>query len=123
PSGPSSSDLSEYCALASRDGLAWWVGDVMTVCTDAPVAGDHEAPAACVAFRAQGADAALIELPAEVQARLVMPASEGRLVVLTVTDRLLVGAAAGLLHEISGWAAEPRVSDDGQRVVYVALAD
>lgn len=112
-------NLSEYCAIATRDGLSSWVGDVVTVCSEAPSAGDHDAPAACSIFRARGSELEPIVIE---DARLAMPAFDGRLVVLTTDERLLFGAP-GALHEIARWAAEPRVSEDGRSVAYVALAD
>jgi hypothetical protein len=116
---PPAQNLSEYCAIATRGDLHAWIGDVVTACDEIPAAGDHHAPSACSIFRARGSELSPIAIEG---ARLAMPAYDGRLVVLTTDDRLLFGMPDAL-HEIARWAAEPRVSDDGRLVAYVALAD
>ncbi len=118
--GPATGDLAEYCAVATREGLASWSGDVVTLCTAPPAAGDHDEPAPCAIYRA--ARGALAEVALGVEAQLALPAADGALVVLATDGRLLHGRP-GALSEIARWAAEPQVSEDGRRVAYVALAD
>lgn len=119
---PVSGSLAEYCAVATRSGLSGWSGDVVTICDGPPAASDHEAPSACALFRVAGAELTPIALPDGVEARLALSAG-GKLVVLTTDERLLYGPPAGPLAELSAWAAEPALSEDGARVAYVALAD
>ncbi len=121
--GPTTGSLAEYCAVATRSGLAGWSGDVVTVCDGAPSAGDHEPPSACAIFRVAGAELTPVALPDGVEARLALPAAGGKLIVLTTDERLLYGPSSGPLAELSAWAAEPSVSSDGARVAYVALAE
>jgi hypothetical protein len=122
-SAPPPASLSEYCAIATRSGLTAWVGDVVTVCDGPPAAGDDHPVAPCSVFRVARGELTPIVLPEGVEAQLALPAFDGRLVVLTTDDRLLFGAPAGPLAEIAGWAAEPRVSEDGRHVAYAILAD
>lgn len=121
PSAPARLDLADYCAIASRDGLAAWVGDVVTVCTQPPSSGDHDDPSPCDVYRVERSQLAPLALG--VEAQLALPADGGRVVVLATDGRLLHGSPGGALRELSRWAAEPRVSEDGRRVAYVALAD
>lgn len=117
---PSTGDLADYCAIATRDGLSSWSGDVVTVCTAPPAAGDHDEAAPCTIFRATRGE--LTEIAMDATAQLALPAANGTLVVLATDGRLLYGQPSAL-SEIAAWAAEPQVSDDGRRVAYVALAD
>lgn len=120
---PSPSGLSDYCAIATKTGLAGWSGDVVTVCDGPPAASDHEAPAACSIFRASGGELSPIPLPDGVEAQLALSAAGEKLVVLTTDARLLYGPPSGPLAELASWAAEPAISDDGARLAYVTLAE
>lgn len=114
---PSTSELDAYCAVARRSDLSTWVGDVVTLCQDM----GSEDTVTCQAARSSGAGVDPIAL-GDLAALRILPAAGGRFVVLGADARLtIVRSDASEERELAHWAADPWVSDDGQRVAWIGL--
>ncbi len=117
--GFATTELEAYCAIATRADLVSWVGDVVTFCEQ----GEMDHSGACSAGRVMGGEAVPIDF-GELAIRLALPASGGRLVVLTQDERLvLTDGGGGIQRELAAWAADPAVSADGERVAWIGLPD
>jgi hypothetical protein len=110
-------EIAAYCAIAAREDLHTWVGDVVTLCT-----GEEEART-CRVGRA-GPDGVITpeDLPS-LEVERALPASDGRLVMLLADGRLVVVRDGAIERELSAAAAAPSVGADGRRVVWVSTAD
>lgn len=120
---PSSVDteLEAYCAVAQRDDLDLWVGDVLTLC--APGSDDDVVHCSGGRVAASGA-ITQIDLADGLTARRLLPARDGRLVALLDDERLVVLDSAGAVErELAAWASDPWITDDGSYVVWVGLPD
>ncbi len=116
---PTTSQLDAYCAVARRDDLSTWMGDVLTLCqTDG-----SQSSVTCRAARpaSQGVDTIQLDVADVLR---VMPAAGGRFVVLGSDNRLSVLRPDGSQEqELAPWATDPWVSDDGERVAWIGLPD
>lgn len=121
PSVTPDAELLAYCAVAATPGLESWVGDVATTCA----AGEDDESVTCSASRVAG-DGALtpIVLPDELAILRALPASSGRLVLLLADGRLVLTSGDGTIErELAGWASDPWISADGERVTWIGLPD
>jgi hypothetical protein len=118
--GPSTAELEAYCAVARNAELESWVGDIVTLC--AP--GVEEGLVTCTAGRVgTGGAITAIDL-GTLEVRRVLPASGGRFVVSLADERLaLVRADGSIERELAGWASDPWISADGERVAWIGLPD
>jgi hypothetical protein len=115
--GSREDELDAYCAVVRRSDLDAWVGDVVTLCT-----AEGES-VSCSASRVS-ADGTLSPITTESPVTRVLPASGGRFVALLADERLvLLGASGAIERELAGWASDPWISDDGQRVAWVGLPE
>ncbi len=117
---PSDTERDAYCAVAARPDLSVWIGDFVTLC-QAP--NEEELPA-CSAGRVTEGGMAELPWALELGAIRVLPAADGRFVALLRDERLvLTRSDGGIERELASWANDPWISDDGERVVWVGLAD
>jgi hypothetical protein len=110
-------DVASYCDLAGRAGLADLTGSSAIVCD--PVAeGADEALPHC---RVLVADAAgrIAESPLD-GVVAALRAADGRFVVLTEDERLVLHDGRRELRQLAPWAAEPSLDRAGERVAFVA---
>lgn len=109
-------DVSSYCDLAGRPGLADLTGSSAVVCD--PVAdGADEALPHCRVLVAD-ASGRVVESPLEGAAAL--RTADGRFVVLTEDERLVLHDGRRELRQLAPWAAEPSLDRAGERVAFVA---
>lgn len=114
-----STELDAYCSIASRPDLVSWVGDIVTTCDQGEL--DHHG--ACSAGRVVGGTLEPIDFGAQ-RIQLALPASQGRLVVLLEDGALVLTDGAGnIQRELDGWAVDPAVSPDGERVAWIGVPD
>lgn len=114
-------ERNAYCGVTARSDLDAWVGEVVTLCR-ASSHGD-EAPS-CSAGRVVSGSIVPLAWASELGAIRVLPAADGRYVALLADERLVMTRGDGSIErELAAWAGDPWVSEDGQRVVWVGLAD
>jgi hypothetical protein len=118
--GFDSTELEEYCAVATRPDLVSWVGDVVTLCEQ----GEMDHHGTCSAGRVIGGEVEPIELDEGVAIQLALPASNGRLILLLEDERLVLANDSGQIErELDRWAADPSVSSTGERVAWIGVPD
>lgn len=110
-------DVASYCALAARADLAEITGSSAIVCSEVSEAGDEALPHC----RALVADATgrVTETALEGVAA-ALRAADGRFVVLTEDERLVLHDGRQELRQLAAWAAEPSLDHAGRRVAFVA---
>jgi Tol biopolymer transport system component len=110
-------DVASYCALAARADLADLTGSSAIVC-DAVVGGDDEALPHCrVLVADEGGRVMETGLEGVVAA---LRAADGRFVVLTEDERLVLHDGRQEIRQLAAWAAEPTLDHAGRRVAFVA---
>jgi hypothetical protein len=110
-------DVASYCALAARADLAELTGSSAIVCDEVEETGDEALPHCRVLV----ADAAgrVTETALE-GAVTALRAADGRFVVLTEDERLVLHDGRRELRQLAAWAAEPSLDHAGRRVAFVA---
>jgi hypothetical protein len=110
-------DVSSYCELAARPDLAALTGSSAVVC-EAMAEGFDEALPSCRVLVADASGAvSATELEGAVAA---LRAGDGRFVVLTSDERLVLHDGRREIRELASWAAEPSLDAAGSRVAFVA---
>ena len=110
-------DVASYCELAARADLAALTGSSAVVC-DAMGEGSDEALPSCRVLVADASGAVSeTELDGAVAA---LRAADGRFVVLTSDERLVLHDGRREIRELASWAAEPSLDAAGGHVVFVA---
>ena len=115
-----SPELEAYCAVATRADLVSWVGGVVTLCEQ----GEMDHHGACTAGRLVDGAIEPIELADGLALRVALPASRGRLLVLLADERLVLIDRGGAIERVlDRWAADPGISEDGERVAWIGIPD
>lgn len=113
-------DVASYCDLAARADLAELTGSSAVVC-DAVADGSDEAMPHCrvlVADRSGQVSETALE-----GAVAALRAGDGRFVVLTEDERLVLSDGRREIRELAAWAAEPSLDATGGRVAFVAALE
>lgn len=115
-----SPEVEAYCAVANRADLVSWVGGVVTLCEQ----GEMDHHGTCTAGRLVDGAIEPIELADGLAIRLALPASRGRLLVLLEDERLvLIDDRGAIERELDRWAADPAISEDGERAAWIGIPD
>ncbi len=113
-------DPSTYCELAARPGVVALSASTAIVCDEA-LDDPERALESCETFVASDdGRARRIHLDG---ARAVLRAADGRLVVLTADERLVLHDGNRELRELASWAAEPSLDASGRAVVFVGAPE
>lgn len=109
-----------YCELAARPDLAALTASSAIVC-EATEDGSDDALPSCRAWVADAQGAATeVELGGAVAA---LRAGDGRFVVLTADERLVLHDGRREVRELAAWAAEPALNTAGTVVAFVAAPE
>lgn len=113
-------DVSTYCELAARADLVELTGSAAVVCDPMAEASDDALPS-CRALVAD-ASGALSSTGIE-DALAALRTGDGRFVVLTTDERLVLHDGRREIRELAAWAAEPSLDMAGRQVAFVAAVE
>ncbi len=113
-------DVDSYCELAARPDVAALTGSSAVVC-ELMAEGHDEALPSCRVLVADASGAVSeTELDGAVAA---LRTADGRFVVLTSDQRLVLHDGRREIRELAAWAAEPALDTSGRTVAFVAAPE
>lgn len=110
-------DVASYCTLAARADLIELTGSSAVVCDATDEVGDDVVPSCHVLVADTAGAISDTSLDGAIAA---LRAADGRFVVLTADERLVLHDGRRELRELAAWAAAPSLDATGHRVVFVA---
>ena len=112
--------VAAYCDLAARADLAALTGSSAVVCEVLAEGADEGLPACRILVADASGAVSETELDGAVAA---LRTSDGRFVVLTSDERLVLHDGRREIRELAAWAAEPSLDTSGRTVAFVAAPE
>lgn len=113
-------DVAAYCDLAGRVDVAALTGSSAVVCEVLEEGHDHGLPSCRVLVADATGAVSETELEGAVAA---LRTADGRFVVLTADERLVLHDGRSEIRELAAWAAEPALDASGRTVAFVAAPE